>query len=657
MQAYDEFDCGNGASPHSHASGYDSTSSDDSASGRQSHIEPSIQQHTTICEAGQNGVRSDQGVHGSSRQGEHNGRESNTEKSPKDLNHVLRSLKRSRKKVRIPGIGEFHGSAFRASDLRKHGVVIPFEGMKWVPHGTGSSLDDRSSSEYEGQWRLGKMHGKGTRHFFTGDVYDGEFQEGLRHGRGTYLFMNSGDKYVGEWQKGLMHGNGTFYFACGDVYDGQWNHGKMSGSATKKLANGDEVVSDQWCDGLVHGYARKIFCRGDTYEGYFSQDDREGFGKYTWAHGESVEGEWKGGRLCGSACKRLPNGAVYRGHFLDDKMEGQGIQEYNNGDFYSGELYENKRHGFGHYMFADGSSYSGTWKHGRMHGRGLKEDLANETTYYGEWDHGTPTGRGTQTYERVGDKYIGEFVGGARHGNGVYIWRDSSRLKGSWNSGRPHGHCKISSVSGLVERGYWCHGVKTGWFRYSFRTKRLDRAMQEDEAPPAGISYFVLSAYRLLREQDALLEIYYGKGDPTQWRLVSRSSVENSLAPPSLDGPSNTPSFASARGLLDWEVWESQASSVAGGVMHQLPPQTDDTLDNSVAVAASTGSPLFGSHQPTGDMPPPLSLSAASDAPGQRENSEIGEGDFIPLRAPLLLQSPPLPSKDQLVAAISEKFR
>ena len=52
-------------------------------------------------------------------------------------------------------------------------------------------------SEYEGQMKDGKKHGKGITRWTDGDVYQGEYKEGKMHGKGIYKF-SSGKTYNGE---------------------------------------------------------------------------------------------------------------------------------------------------------------------------------------------------------------------------------------------------------------------------------------------------------------------------------------------------------------------------------------------------------------------------------------------------------------------------
>ena len=53
---------------------------------------------------------------------------------------------------------------------------------------------------YEGEWRNGKGHGKGSYTFPNGEKYIGEYKEGEVHGKGTLTFPD-GEKWVGEFSK------------------------------------------------------------------------------------------------------------------------------------------------------------------------------------------------------------------------------------------------------------------------------------------------------------------------------------------------------------------------------------------------------------------------------------------------------------------------
>ena len=40
--------------------------------------------------------------------------------------------------------------------------------------------------------------------------YEGDWKDGMRHGKGTFYYTN-GDKYVGDWKDDVQDGKGIYY--------------------------------------------------------------------------------------------------------------------------------------------------------------------------------------------------------------------------------------------------------------------------------------------------------------------------------------------------------------------------------------------------------------------------------------------------------------
>ena len=81
---------------------------------------------------------------------------------------------------------------------------------------------------YMGDFRNGIMHGQGTYTFSNGNKYTGEFKNGIRHGffNVTYADVKRrGHKYVGEYKNDKRHGQGTYTHADGTVQEGIWKNG------------------------------------------------------------------------------------------------------------------------------------------------------------------------------------------------------------------------------------------------------------------------------------------------------------------------------------------------------------------------------------------------------------------------------------------------
>ena len=86
-----------------------------------------------------------------------------------------------------------------------------------------------------------------TRNYPNGDVYVGEFRDGLRNGRGTYTHAN-GAVYVGEFRDGYLNGQGTLTFPDGDVYVGEFRDGQRNGQGAYTFADG-RVDNGIWNNG------------------------------------------------------------------------------------------------------------------------------------------------------------------------------------------------------------------------------------------------------------------------------------------------------------------------------------------------------------------------------------------------------------------------
>ena len=90
----------------------------------------------------------------------------------------------------------------------------PGETIAW----SGECVDGKASGRSRLVWR--SSHGE--------DVYEGEYRDGKRHGRGTYTWFD-GVRYEGEWRDGQPNGRGTATFPSDDDgsrrYEGQWRNG------------------------------------------------------------------------------------------------------------------------------------------------------------------------------------------------------------------------------------------------------------------------------------------------------------------------------------------------------------------------------------------------------------------------------------------------
>lgn len=76
-----------------------------------------------------------------------------------------------------------------------------------------------------------KPCGKGVYKWSNGEVYDGEWYQGLKHGYGIWKGV-LGDSYIGEWKNSRADGYGVHTWSNGDRYEGEWKACLKHGNGT-----------------------------------------------------------------------------------------------------------------------------------------------------------------------------------------------------------------------------------------------------------------------------------------------------------------------------------------------------------------------------------------------------------------------------------------
>ncbi|CAK8674025.1 unnamed protein product [Clavelina lepadiformis] len=96
---------------------------------------------------------------------------------------------------------------------------------------------------------------------YTGSKYDGDWKNGRLEGKGTYTLPTE-TKYEGELKDGMFHGKGTLYFPNGSKYVANWCEGRAIGGKYT-FADGLEYANEDWeyCDGYDRRFYTEI-CNG-----------------------------------------------------------------------------------------------------------------------------------------------------------------------------------------------------------------------------------------------------------------------------------------------------------------------------------------------------------------------------------------------------------
>ena len=292
---------------------------------------------------------------------------------------------------------------------------------------------------YKGQWKGGRYEGRGSytaapsqlaadamargRGLLGGDAlphgrsdeYDGEWHADKPHGWGRYVYSATGDVYEGQWVNGLREGEGRVICADGTVFEGLYECGervRVALNSESLLAGVDE-----------RGVRIRMFTATLTCELSAKADLDECI----------YEGETRPAERPDGATRRMPMnipGRVRHGH---------GRIVYSCGNVYEGGWAHDKRSGVGTYVYACGDKYVGEWKEGRYDGRGHyvgSENGGGGDEYEGEWRTDQPHGHGRYVYRVSGDVYEGQFRQGQWHGKGRYTSAaDGHEKDGEWREG------------------------------------------------------------------------------------------------------------------------------------------------------------------------------------------------------------------------------
>ncbi|MBQ8170868.1 MAG: ribosomal protein L7/L12 [Oscillospiraceae bacterium] len=134
-----------------------------------------------------------------------------------------------------------------------------------------------TEDHYEGELVNGVREGSGTMRFKNGNIYKGDWHNGVMHGIGEFIFADTCERYIGEFSDGTYNGQGIYHYSNGDVYEGCFINNKCNGNGTLTKANGDRCEGS-WIGGALCGYGRYFYADGRVYRGmFFNNTMTDGF--------------------------------------------------------------------------------------------------------------------------------------------------------------------------------------------------------------------------------------------------------------------------------------------------------------------------------------------------------------------------------------------
>ena len=206
-------------------------------------------------------------------------------------------------KLLISKNGENEETLYKGSvnlENKKHGygVLVTKDAVKY-----GTWQNDKftgwnkekfnNGAVLEGKYVDGKLNGKGIYMNKSGDLYEGDFENGYKNGKGIEKTQEA--EYEGDFHLNKIEGKGRLsYKDTGEYYEGEFKDNNFTGMGTFKWNNG-EVYEGSFLNGKFHGKGKYTYPDGQVYEGDYVNGKKEGFGKLTFASGKIYEGPFLNG--------------------------------------------------------------------------------------------------------------------------------------------------------------------------------------------------------------------------------------------------------------------------------------------------------------------------------------------------------------------------
>ena len=219
-------------------------------------------------------------------------------------------------------------------------------------------------------------------------IYYGEKSKinNLAYGRG-FLFCASGSHYFGYFKNDFFQsGFGKTINKNGNVYIGEFKEGLANGLGKFTTKNGN-VYKGYWSNNKLNGYGYISWDNGKSYNGEISKGIFNGIGELHYKNGNIYRGELKNGRMDGIGNILYKTKKKYLGEFKEGTKNGYGIMIWPTEEKYEG-IWEKDSFKFGEYFWPNGNIYLGNFKNDCVNGYGTFYSSALSTIETGLWKDG-----------------------------------------------------------------------------------------------------------------------------------------------------------------------------------------------------------------------------------------------------------------------------
>ncbi len=176
-------------------------------------------------------------------------------------------------------------------------------------HGVTNIAHDGDNNEisYDGEWKKGQYSGEGTLIYKTGRKYIGELLNNFRHGHGIMSYAENDEwnriSYDGEWKEGKITGKGTFIWKNGEKYVGEWLNNLRHGHGVETYPENDSInrisYDGEWKGDMRSGQGTLTWKSGEKYIGKWLNDSRHGQGLHINGNKVSNQGRWENDTFIG----------------------------------------------------------------------------------------------------------------------------------------------------------------------------------------------------------------------------------------------------------------------------------------------------------------------------------------------------------------------
>ena len=345
------------------------------------------------------------------------------------------------------------------------------------------------SYSYTGEVKDGKPNGMGVAKYKSGNTvrYVGSFLNGMYNGKGT-MFFKEGAFLTGEWKNGKLNGKGSFLSETGILYIGEFVNGVKQGKGILFYKDNGMMMGNFLNDKL-NGRGIQIFADGSVISDVNYKDDkRNGMGyQYEIKSKKLYEGEWSEDKWVQSATPSFSsflksssliaeatedhilagptkdNLLIDSSYYFDLKKGRRYFGYYVAGHLRNGVIIGDSTRFWGPIGDKGASGYCYDFKYKKFYAEGnytddllngqiLDLDLAKQTAYYGGAINGEFTGK-TYFFNDNGTMYVGDYVKGRINGNGYKLETNGRLTVGIWENGQVKKLTSITTPEGDVIPG------------------------------------------------------------------------------------------------------------------------------------------------------------------------------------------------------------